>query len=272
MWTSNKINQKITITEMFSFFEEHKDINFNFPGESHNFWECLYLSKGELCISADERIYNLTSGEIIFHKPLEFHKFTIESSEGADIIVFSFSFDCDSAEYFKNKVFRLSEKQKDIIYRLRDYGRENVVSGSNYLLPFMTSNTYSQMVITYIYQLLLSLIADNTVAPETSDSYDATIYKKAVNYMNSNINTNLLISNIADEYNISVSTLKRIFNKYAGISVHKYFLQMKIKRATQLLQDGNSVSNVSEKLGFSSQEYFSAAFKRETGISPSDIK
>ena len=65
MWTSNKINQKITITEMFSFFEEHKDINFNFPGESHNFWEFIYVDKGEINISAGKTSHILKKGEVI---------------------------------------------------------------------------------------------------------------------------------------------------------------------------------------------------------------
>ena len=55
---------------MYSLFETHYNGRYVFPGETHNFWECLYVQKGEVCVSADERVYNLTDGEIIFHKPL----------------------------------------------------------------------------------------------------------------------------------------------------------------------------------------------------------
>jgi len=37
------------------------------------------------------------------------------------------------------------------------------------------------------------------------------------------------------------------------------------------LQDGGQVSVVAENLGFASQSYFSKAFKRETGFTPSDF-
>ena len=64
---------------------------------------------------------------------------------------------------------------------------------------------------------------------------------------------------------------KVLFEKYAGISIHKYFLKLKFKVATKLLKEGLSVSEVSEKLNFSSQSYFSVSYKREMRISPSEI-
>lgn len=93
-----------------------------------------------------------------------------------------------------------------------------------------------------------------------------------MDYMNSNIHTRTKVSDIAKSFNVSESTLKRIFGKFTGIGVHHYFVQLKMKTATELLQNGVSVGSVSEKPGFSSPGYFSAAYKRETGINPSEIK
>ena len=53
--------------------------------------KCLYILDGELCVSADERIYNMSQGELIFHKPLEFHKFIVNNPKGATVLTFSFS-------------------------------------------------------------------------------------------------------------------------------------------------------------------------------------
>ena len=75
MYKPYKINQLINITEMYSFFERQFGKDYSFPGESHNFWECMYVEDGSVCVSGDERVYSLKSGEIIFHKPMEFHKF-----------------------------------------------------------------------------------------------------------------------------------------------------------------------------------------------------
>lgn len=90
--------------------------------------------------------------------------------------------------------------------------------------------------------------------------------------MNNHIDKQPAVSEIAKACNISISSLKRIFTQYAGISVHKYFLKLKFKTASELLHSGMNVNEVAEKLGFSSQSYFSVSYKREIGINPSQLK
>lgn len=270
----------LKITELFSFFQIHYDKTYRFLGESHNFWECLFVTDGSVCVSADERVYNLHKGELIFHKPLEFHKFYIDSEEGAGILVFSFTMEGPLCDYFRDKVFRLSYQQKNILSAMTAYIKSKMKDHplpadfnihQAYLYPFWKSDTYSQMLISYLYQLFLSL-ADAADESEVSDTADARILKLAVDYMNDHIYGSACVFDIASFCNISEAGLKRIFQKYAGIGVHKYFLQLKIKKATELLQRGFSVNEAAEKLGFGSQSYFSAAYKRETGISPSHVK
>ncbi len=280
MWTSYKTKNTLYINEMYSFFNEDCEKGYDFQGESHNFWECLYVKEGTVCVSADERVYNLEKGDIIFHKPLEFHKFYVDKDDGAKITVFSFSLGGELSNYFCNKVFTLSDSQRKIFTDLLGYMQAKTdetdippeIHGTiRFLYPFKHSKTYSQTVVCYIYQLFLSL-ADNGTIAEISDSPDAALFKKAVDYMSSNICNQVSIAEIAKLCSISSAGIKRIFNKFAGIGVHKYFLQLKIKAAAELLQGGASVSETAEKLGFSSQGYFSAAFKRETGKSPSEIR
>jgi AraC-like DNA-binding protein len=45
---------------------------------------------------------------------------------------------------------------------------------------------------------------------------------------------------------------------------------LKMREAAKLLKRGHSVHEVSAMLSFATQNYFSASFKREFGISPSE--
>ena len=47
------------------YFEYMKD--FVFSGEAHDFWEFLYVDKGEITVQADHSIYHLKAGDVIFH-------------------------------------------------------------------------------------------------------------------------------------------------------------------------------------------------------------
>ena len=109
------IIEQIHITSMHSLFKIHYECGFEFPGETHDFWECLYILDGELCVSADERIYNMSQGELIFHKPLEFHKFIVNNPKGATVLTFSFSAGGPLTFWLRNKVFKLSQEQTQII-------------------------------------------------------------------------------------------------------------------------------------------------------------
>ena len=53
------------------YFEYAK--NFSFAGEMHDFWEFIYVDRGEVFITADDREILLQKDEIAFHKPMEFH-------------------------------------------------------------------------------------------------------------------------------------------------------------------------------------------------------
>ena len=53
------------------YFEYMKD--FVFHGESHDFWEMLYVDKGSVQVRSGEDTVHLDAGDIIFHQPREFH-------------------------------------------------------------------------------------------------------------------------------------------------------------------------------------------------------
>lgn len=69
---------------------------------------------------------------------------------------------------------------------------------------------------------------------------------------------------------INYQQLRDRFQKETGLSPYQYFLQMKINKAKDLLQEGSlSIKEIAYKLSFDSPYYFSRLFKRKAGVSPS---
>jgi quercetin dioxygenase-like cupin family protein len=54
--------------------------NFCYEGERHDFWEMVYIDKGEMICTADKNRFVLKSGEMTFHKPNEFHNLSGNNS------------------------------------------------------------------------------------------------------------------------------------------------------------------------------------------------
>jgi AraC-like DNA-binding protein len=90
---------------------------------------------------------------------------------------------------------------------------------------------------------------------------------------NENICSVLKIEDVADKLNLSYTSFRLNFKKYTGISPAKYFSNLKIEKAKQmLLETPYSIKEVSYMLRFSSIEHFSTLFKKVTGISPKDYR
>lgn len=278
-WAPYAVKEQLHISAFYSMFQIKCDKTFVFPGETHNFWECVYVENGSICVSADERVYNMHAGEMIFHKPYELHKFYTAGEKNAELFIFSFAAEGGLSNYFCNKVFYLSEKQRRIIEILLDYMQTQAdklhlyaENGQTdmFLLPFGTIPEYAQIVATHIYMLFFSLFNSSESRP-VSNAHDSIIFSEAVNYMNQRICDNPSVCELAKKVGVSQASLKRVFRKYAGLGVHQYFLKLKLKCATEMLKNGSSVTAAAENLGFSSQGYFTKAFQRETGLLPSAL-
>lgn len=275
MYREYKVEEQLRITSMFSLFEYYYDSSYSFSGEVHDFWECVYVINGGICASGDERVYSLREGDMIVHKPLELHKFHIDCSEGAHLLIFSFSAAGAVLENLKNRTFHLSEAQKNVIAALLNYARSEAPENPDayrtetiYLVPFDSSAIYPQTIAMYICRLLL-MIGDSGKTAAAAETPDTTVFRNAVTFMNNHIYTNPSVNDVADFCRVSLTSLKRIFKKFAGMGIHKYFLQLKFKAAAEMLADGTSVTEAAEILGFNDQGYFSKAFKREMGMAPS---
>ncbi len=269
-----EIEEILKITAFYSMFECVRPGDYSFKGETHDFWECVYVMDGKVCLAADDRVYHMKTGDFIFHKPLELHKYHVDKNDFAKLFIFSFSLSGDLASFFENKVLTLSQMQRDIIFSLIDFFRSKTNSSSDsppkdHLLPVLAESKSNMFIaVNYVYRLFLSISESFNESAET-DNEKTKIFKTAVNYMSDNIHLMLTIDDIAEKCCVSSSGLKKIFMLYTGLGVHKYFLRLKLNRATALLAGGKSINAISEALGFSSQAYFSAAFKREFGYSPS---
>lgn len=81
------------------------------------------------------------------------------------------------------------------------------------------------------------------------------------------------IQKLAWELKIGRSTLNRLFHAYLGMSPHAYWTRIRMERAKQLILEGrHSIKEIADLLGISNPFYFSTAFRRYVGMSPSQYR
>ena len=99
------------------------------------------------------------------------------------------------------------------------------------------------------------------------------IIQKACFLIRENVDTEFDLKEFAEKNSIGYSYFRKMFKKYTGLPPIQYQLDLKIMRSREILLSTNkSVKEVSYELGFQSAYYFSRAFKKKLGISPSAVK
>ena len=83
----------------------------------------------------------------------------------------------------------------------------------------------------------------------------------------------LTIQEIAQELGISYSSFRKLFKEHSGFAPDLYQQNLKLQRAKELLSTTDeSIKEIAYRLNFESPDYFSAKFKNQTGMKPSDFR
>ncbi|WP_374642280.1 GlxA family transcriptional regulator [Tabrizicola sp.] len=94
---------------------------------------------------------------------------------------------------------------------------------------------------------------------------------RAIARMNENIETPMQAHELAEELGISCRQLERIFAKHLDVAPMRYWLELRLGRARNLLlQSEASVSEIAVACGFSSMSHFSKVFRARFGYSPAN--
>ena len=76
----------------------------------------------------------------------------------------------------------------------------------------------------------------------------------------------------AEQLHVSPQYLSRSFRHEIGITFVDYLTRTRIRKAVELLDENLKIYEIAERVGYSSQHYFSSAFKRVLGISPQEYR
>ena len=72
-YVKTQLPSVVNISKIVTIHYYEFDKTFVFNGEQHDFWELVYVDKGQVEIHRDDEKIVLSQGEIVFHRPNEFH-------------------------------------------------------------------------------------------------------------------------------------------------------------------------------------------------------
>lgn len=269
MYFDQPVTRFIQVDALVMVLDQHKPKGFYFSGESHDFWEAVFVYDGHLTATADERVYQLSRGMLLLHKPMEFHRIWSAEDQESRFVNLSFRAGGMGIRRLEHCCFNLDEEQQKHLWEVIDAFRHTMELQS--ALDRQRCQMSGNLTAARLEGFLLELMEKGTSSPRTLSGEEAR-YARIVSVMKENCHRSLSLEELAGECEMSVSNMKRIFGCFSDMGVGKYFLSLKMRRAMELLDSGMRASQVAESLDFSETSYFYTVFKRETGMTPTQYR
>lgn len=134
----------------------------------------------------------------------------------------------------------------------------------NFLSP-----TEEILVQSLLLELIYTVIKDSAAKPVDRAAGQDSVAEKAISYIGDHLAEDLCLENVAKAMSLSPVYFHNAFKTATGKTLHSYIEEQRIKKAIHLLQTTDfTLTKIAYECGFSSQSYFSFAFKRRMGQTP----
>ena len=255
---SSKIEQK--------FYYERSKGKFVMPSKHyHNLYEIYFLEKGSGNYFIDDKSYDIQAGDLVFIQPGTVHKTMYDDIRVRHVIYCSKHFIPESVLETMSGMFPvyrnpgIEKDIKDFFFKIeKEYYEKNV---------------YSADLMRCFFQMMLIHIAkhkNESILLNVKND----IVSEVAEFIKSNLQNQLSLSMVAEKYAITPQYLSALFKKKTGIGFQEYVYLLRMLKAEELLKSRTkiSIADVSERCGFNDSNYFSFMFKKNFGITPSEMR
>lgn len=277
-----ELHRDITVDAVVSVHYLEHAKNYAFKGEAHDFWELVYVDKGQVCETAGDVNYELLQGQMIFHKPNEFHNLSANGAVAPNVVVVSFVSHSPAMKYFEDRMMYATGAQRRLLSGIISEARQafSCPLGDPHVLQLTCDDNApfgsQQMVLLMLEQLLIDVVRCSEpivekprIASSVKRRADNELAERVIRFMEEHLCESLSFTAICLFSAQSATNLKTVFKTVTGMGVMEYYRHLKIERAKQMLREGaGNITQIADRLGYTSVHYFSRHFKQSTGMTP----
>ena len=274
----SKLKNEIVIGKLYTVHYFEFSNNYRFIGEQHDFWEMVYVDKGEVTVFADDQSHVLKQGEAFFHKPNQWHNLQANGIIAPNVAIVSFECNSTGMEFFNDRIMKVGQSEKKIISKIiMEYTNAFSTPLNDLYTNKLEKNPKApvgseQLLKMYLSELLISFMrstVSDTQLPMISVNNSETTLNLLVTYMQSNLSNNISVEQLVKHSGLNRTGINSLFKRNFNMGAIEYFIYMKIDAAKRYLRENNfNVTQISEILGYANVHYFSRQFKKVTGMSP----
>ena len=262
----------VRVQDLITVFYQEIEPERRFRGESHPFWELVYVDDGVIHAQNGESDWNAKAGELIFHAPDVFHKAEGNGKEKGHVFIISFTTRSPAMERFRDLRIPLPPKLRSLISGMIQEATTCYDTLRRGLPPLPDAPPGgNQLIRLYLEQLLILLYRRLEDQPVTSPPED--LPGEIILYLHNHTYGTLSIPELCETMHYGKTYLSEIFKEATGQTITQYYRTLKINQAKKLLRNQKyTVAEVSALLCYDTPQYFSSQFKKSTGLTPGQYR
>lgn len=233
------------------------------PKYTENFSGFIFPLSGKLKFGFDETVYNFTPGKVIHAGPrMRLEQVDGEISGWEYILVQYEVLDGENKNYnISNMHFELDIENTPKLHNLLEKLWE-VSFHSGYRAEFKTKALFYDL-IDEVFSCIRTGEEDNS----------RILFEQVSEYMHEHYGEAIDIPSLAEMNKVNRNRLYYVFKKYSGMGPGDYLLNYRLNRGREIVFVENlDIQEISESVGFNDPFYFSRAFKKKFGVSPTDYR
>ncbi len=271
-------NRQLDVTRMAYIHYFEFTNRYHTTTDAHNFCELLYVDSGTVTVHADNYTGVLSVGQMLIHRPNEVHSLSTSDTVAPSVIIIGFECVCEALVPFSVQPTTLSAEY------IRALGKIMTEAMNVYEAPYDVPNTVfmrkrenypfgaDQMIKNYLESFLIQLVRDHlnqaTAAPEASAPAAGGI-QAVYQYLSENYAASISLDNLCFLFGMNKTTLCQSFKAEYGTTILDHINTLRLHEAKALLRAQNlTVTEIADRVGFSSVHYFCRFFKKHTGLTP----
>lgn len=255
--TGGRDKMRLNEIDFFSFISLDTK-NYRVEEHKHDTYEINVILGGNMEVTVDDHDYLLIPGDTLIWDANSRHHNKLGSEGHAE---------------FVTAHFRTDEKIPGEMLPIRHtFPPEKMNLINMFISEAKDHGTDSDSPAIPLLEAIVKMCLCKTQANRFSNDTSATVYGKAIRLMSIYSVQNIpKIQEMANLCGVSATTLKNTFKKQTGKSIKKYYNDLRIQYAKEMLLRGDSTKHVAGVLHFSSVTYFLHFFKNNTGMSIRDF-
>jgi AraC-like DNA-binding protein len=227
--------------------------------------EILHVIKGRMELVMGDRRYRVGPGDTAVVPAGTMHRDEFDTTTSLDALFCSFTWPLAEA-YFErvgnDTLANMSADRRTQLVAMFDQIRAD---------PLGESPASRALLRTRLLAILLFILRqeDDEPSPE-EESASRHLMLQAKEYLHAHYSDCIALNEIATALRVSPYHLSHVFSQESDFSLFGYLMQVRMNKAKELLRARRqNVSEVSRAVGYQDPNYFSKAFRKHVGKSPS---